>query len=113
MASHSASTGVRSGRAHIADLVRSSIPPMHPAGRPIVAGALAGTLGLRFLLRTVGLRGAGAVVGRVGLTATAACALFFREPRRVSPTDSALVLAPANGLISLIDDAVPPAELNL
>ncbi len=86
---------------------------MHPGGKPVVAGALAGTLGLRFLLRAIGLRGAGAVVGRVGLTATAACALFFREPRRVSPTDSALVLAPADGLISLIEDAVPPAELGL
>src|SRR3954466_11162605 len=106
MASRSTSTGKGSGHSHLADLVRTSIPPMHPGGRPIVAAVFAASLGLRFVLRAVGLRSAAAVVSRVGLTATAAGALFFRAPRRVSPTDSALVVAPADGLISLIEDAV-------
>ncbi|MDQ2738484.1 MAG: phosphatidylserine decarboxylase, partial [Actinomycetota bacterium] len=38
---------------------------------------------------------------------------FFRAPRRVTPTDTSLVVAPADGLISLIEEAVPPAELGL
>ncbi len=98
---------------HLVQLVRSSIPPIHRGGRPIVLGALAGSLGLRFVLRTIGLRRFGSTIGRIGLTGTAASALFFRAPRRVTPTDTSLVVAPADGLISLIEDAVPPAELGL
>ena len=113
MPSGSQSPGGSAGRSHLAQLIRSSVPPMHPAGKPIVLGALAGSLGLRLAFRAVGLRKAGSFVARYGLTATAACALFFRAPRRVSPTDSGLVVAPADGLISLIEEAVPPAELGL
>jgi phosphatidylserine decarboxylase len=98
---------------HLSQLVRSSIPPIHRGGRPIVLGALAGSLGVRFLLRTVGLRRLGSTVGRIGLTGTVASALFFRAPRRVTPTDTATVVAPADGLISLIQEAAPPAELGL
>lgn len=98
---------------HLIQLVRSSIPPIHRGGRLIVLGALAGSLGLRFALRTIGFRRFGSAVGRIGLTATAASALFFRAPRRVTPTDPSLVVAPADGLISLIEEAVPPAELGL
>ncbi len=101
------------GGAHLVQLVRSTIPPIHPGGRPLVMGALAGSLAARHLLRSVGLKRVGSLVGRVGLGATAASALFFRAPRRVTPTGSHLVVAPADGLVSLIEDAVPPAELGL
>ena len=53
------------------------------------------------------------LVRAVGLTAAGACAGFFRHPPRVPPTRPGLVVAPADGLITLIDEAVPPAELNL
>ncbi|MET3804372.1 phosphatidylserine decarboxylase [Nakamurella sp. UYEF19] len=113
MASGSSTQGESAGGSHLVQLIRSSVPPIHPGGRPIVLGALAGSLGLRFLLRTVGLRRFGSTVGRIGLTGTAASALFFRAPKRVTPLDTALVVAPADGLISLIEDAVPPPELGL
>ena len=113
MASGSTSAERPGAGLHLAQLVRSTIPPLHPGGRPIVFGALAGSLGARLLLRTVGLKRLGSSVGRIGLTATAASALFFRCPDRVTPTGSALVVAPADGLISLIEQAVPPAELGL
>jgi phosphatidylserine decarboxylase len=113
MASGSPSAGSTAGGSHLAQLIRSTVPPMHPGGKPIVYGALAGSLGLRFLLRSVGLRKFGSLVGRVGLIGTAASALFFRSPRRVTPTGTALVVAPADGLISLIEQAVPPAELGV
>ena len=113
MASGSPSSGEAATGSHLVQLIRSTVPPVHPGGRPIVLGALGGTLGLRFLLRTVGLRRLGSAVGRIGLTATAASALFFRAPRRVTPVDTALVVAPADGLVSLIEDAIPPAELGL
>lgn len=103
----------RNHSAHLVGLIRGTVPPLHPGGRPIVAGALAATLGSRFLLRRVGLRGLGRGVGRLGLGLTAASAVFFRSPRRVPPTGAGLVVAPADGIVSLIEAAVPPPELGL
>lgn len=76
---------------------------MHPAGLPFVAGGLGlAAAGHRHRwLRTTGLAGAGA------------CALFFRHPPRVPPTRPGLVVAPADGRITLIDKAAPPAELGM
>ena len=99
--------------AHLIGLIRSTIPPIHPGGRPIVIGAAAATLGARFLLRAVGLRRTSRTVGRIGLGATAASAAFFRAPVRVRPVADGVVIAPADGLVSLIEDAVPPPELGL
>ncbi|WP_029136044.1 phosphatidylserine decarboxylase [Nakamurella lactea] len=116
MAKHADQTGgdgAGTGAAHILDLVRQAIPPMHPGGRPIVAGVAGATLGLRLLLRSFGLRRAGRFVGRTGLIGTAATALFFRVPNRVTPAGVGTVVAPADGLIAVVDEAVPPAELGL
>lgn len=99
--------------AHTAVLIREAVPPMHPGGRPIVFGVAGATIVGRFVLRKVGLRRLGSAFTRFGGLATAACALFFRAPVRVTPTEAGLVVAPADGLISLIEDAVPPAELGL
>ncbi|MDG5486615.1 phosphatidylserine decarboxylase [Mycolicibacterium gadium] len=94
---------IQSGPARFAALVRSSIPPMHPAGLPFVGASLAvAALGYR----SRWLR-------RAGLTSAAANAAFFRHPPRVPPTRPGLVVAPADGLICLIQEAVPPAELGL
>jgi phosphatidylserine decarboxylase len=85
------------------DLVRSTVPPLHPAGLPFIAGGL-------------GVAAAGRKVGWVrsaGLGAAAFSALFFRHPPRVPPTRPGVVVAPADGLVTLIDEAEPPAELNL
>lgn len=101
------------GGSHLADLIRSTVPPIHPGGRPIVLGALAGTLGIRVALQSVGFKRLGRAVGRVGIAGTAASALFFRAPRRVTPTLDGVVVAPADGLVSLIEQAVPPPELGL
>jgi phosphatidylserine decarboxylase len=85
------------------DLVRSTVPPVHPAGLPFIAGGLG--------LAAVGRKHR--LVRNVGLTAAGACAGFFRHPPRVPPTRPNLVVAPADGLVTLIDEATPPAELNL
>lgn len=98
---------------HMFDLVRATIPPMHPGGRPVVTAVAGGSLALRALLRAAGLRRTGSAIGRLGLASAAGTALFFRVPRRVPPTDRSAVVAPADGLVSLISTAAPPAETGL
>ncbi|MEV8611128.1 phosphatidylserine decarboxylase [Amycolatopsis sp. NPDC051373] len=89
---------------HAVQLARETIPPMHPAGRPFVFGGLAATLVLRRFSKRLGL---------VGALATAATAAFFREPARVAPQRDNIAVASADGLVSLIEEAVPPPELGL
>ena len=49
----------------------------------------------------------------IGLALTIWCALFFRDPVRVTPVSSSLVISPADGRISAVGLAVPPRELGL
>jgi phosphatidylserine decarboxylase len=89
--------------ARLVELVQSTIPPVHRAGFPFIAGGL----GLALLgRRNRWLRA-------TGVTAAAASGAFFRHPPRVPPTRPGLVVAPADGRVTLIDEVVPPAELNL
>lgn len=98
---------------HLAALIRSTVPPMHPGGRPIVLGILGAGLLSRGLLRRIGLQRTGRFLGRTGLAVAGASAVFFRNPRRVAPVERGLVVAAADGVVSLIEDAIPPAELGL
>ena len=84
-------------------LVRSTVPPVHPAGLPFIAaglGVAAAGRRHRWLRNT-------------GLIAAGACGGFFRHPTRVAPTRPGVVVAPADGLVTLIEKARPPAELNM
>jgi phosphatidylserine decarboxylase len=92
-----------SGPARLVALVRSTIPPMHPAGLPFVGASLA--------VAAVGRRNRWLL--RAGLTSAAVNAAFFRHPPRVPPTRPGVVVAPADGLVCLIEEATPPAELGL
>lgn len=94
---------LQSGPERLAALVRSSVPPLHSAGLPFVGASLAvAALGRKRRW-----------VRRAGLLAAGANAAFFRHPPRVPPTRPGVVVAPADGLVCLIQDAVPPAELGL
>jgi len=90
--------------AHLITLTRSVVPPMHPAGRPFVAGAAAASLLARRLSRRLGL---------LGFVLTGAIAWFFREPKRVTPTRPGLAVAAADGTVSHVVLASPPPELGL
>jgi phosphatidylserine decarboxylase len=50
-------------------------------------------------------------VRRAGLAAAGANAGFFRHPPRTPPSRPGLVVAPADGLVCLIEDSAPPPEL--
>ena len=83
--------------------MRSTIPPIHPAGRPFIAAGLAVAVAGR---NYRWLR-------RAGLLAAGACAGFFRHPPRVPPARPGAIVAPADGEICVIDSAAPPAELSM
>ncbi len=80
-----------------------SWPPIHPEGR-------------KFGIAVVGL----ALVAAFFAWETIAWPLaflslgvfaFFRDPERVVPQDDRAIVAPADGLVSLISEVEPPAEL--
>ncbi len=52
-------------------------------------------------------------LGWLGVMATAWCCYFFRDPDRVTPLRDGLIIAPADGRISLIEEVSPPPELEL
>lgn len=94
---------MKSGPQRLVALVRSSVPPVHPAGLPFISAGLA--------VAAVGRKNRW--VRRAGLAAAAANAGFFRHPPRRPPTRPGVVVAPADGLICLIEEAEPPPELGL
>ena len=80
-----------------------SWPPVHPEGRKFGAAAavltaIAALLGWQVLAWPLALL-------------TFCVLAFFRDPQRVTPRDDRLIIAPADGLITLIQKVPPPAEL--
>ena len=49
----------------------------------------------------------------LGLVLTCWCIYFFRDPERVTPTRKGLVISPADGVVQMIEEAVPPSELDM
>lgn len=80
------------------------IVPMHPEGRKFVAIFGIVTLAL-FLVADV--------LGWIGVGLTVWCYYFFRDPVRASPSRDGLIVSPADGIVSLIEKAVPPTELGM
>ncbi len=79
-------------------------PPVHPEGRKFGLLAAAVTLILWFGLDW---ELAGWLMAGVTLWVLA----FFRDPSRVTPQQDDLVVAPADGLITLIEKVAPPPEM--
>jgi phosphatidylserine decarboxylase len=52
-------------------------------------------------------------LGWLGALATAWCVFFFRDPDRITPARGNLVVSPADGLVQMIQPAVPPSELGM
>ncbi len=84
---------------------RYKIPAMHPEGRKFVGIAAVAVLVAGFVLNLTSLAWL-----LTGLTVWIAA--FFRDPIRVTPIDPALIVSPADGLVSLITNVEPPRQLS-
>lgn len=89
---------------NLKDIIKPVLVPIHPEGWGFVALFFIVTLVLG-LLWTPFL-----VIGGI---LTAWCYYFFRDPKRVTPTQEGLVISPADGLVQSIEMALPPAELEM
>ncbi|MEQ6203447.1 phosphatidylserine decarboxylase [Sulfitobacter sp. HNIBRBA2951] len=78
--------------------------PMHKEGRKFVAAFAAISVVLGLIWDPLFWIGAGLTVW---------CYYFFRDPVRIIPQQEGLVISPADGVVSLIEDVVPPADMGL
>lgn len=86
------------------DAIRSVLVPIHKEGWRFVA-VFAAISALLFW--------AWAPLGWIGAVLTGWCAYFFRDPERVTPARDGLVVSPADGVVQMITNAVPPPELGM
>ena len=85
--------------------LRLVVAKPHPAGHPFIWGGVAAfVLGWLFL---------GDWLAWPGLLFTLFCLYFFRDPERVPPARRGAVVAPADGKVVMVGQAVPPEELGL
>ncbi|HKO71712.1 MAG TPA: phosphatidylserine decarboxylase [Bradyrhizobium sp.] len=83
--------------------VKWRFPSVHPEGRKYVVIAAAVTLALYTLVSHF--------LGWVLVGGTIWVATFFRDPVRTTPRGDKLIVAPADGLITMIARVGPPPEL--
>lgn len=87
-----------------ADMLSTVVKPIHREGYKFIPVFAVATLVLFLIWQPLGWIG-------VGLTVW--CYYFFRDPDRQTPMREGLLVSPADGVISLIEPAVPPAELEM
>jgi phosphatidylserine decarboxylase len=84
--------------------IRSQLAPVHREGLPFIG---------MFALASLILFWLWSPLGWLATVATLWCVYFFRDPERVTPLREGIVVAPADGKVSRITNAVPPADLYL
>ena len=84
--------------------IRGQLVPVNREGYRFIGG---------FALASLVLSWVWTPLGWIGLVLTVWCVLFFRDPERVTPVREGIIVAPADGRISRIIQAVPPPELGL
>lgn len=85
-------------------MLRYVFHPIHSAAWPFVAVAA---------LLTVGLATIHAALAAIGLAAVGFCLYFFRDPYRTTPTREGLIVAAADGVVTAIEQAAPPPEMDM
>ena len=73
-------------------------------GWPFIAGFAVASLVLGLIF---------APLGWIGAVLTGWCGYFFRDPDRVTPSRPGLIVSPADGVLQRIEQAPPPAELDM
>lgn len=86
------------------DLLKSVITPIHKEGYVFI---------MIFAGISVVLAVFSSIFGVLGLVATLWCIYFFRDPERVTPDREGLIISPADGVVSAIEQVSAPAELNM
>lgn len=86
------------------DTIRSVLVPIHREGWKFIA---------LFAIATLVLFWIATPLGWLGVILTCWCAYFFRDPARVTPTRDGLLISPADGVVQMIERAVPPEELGM
>src|ERR1700756_4481520 len=84
--------------------IRSQLVPIHREGYPFIGGFALASLIFFWLWSPLGW---------LGTLATLWCAYFFRDPPRVTPVRDGIVVAPADGRLSQIVNAMPPKKVDL
>lgn len=80
------------------------LPPIHKEGYKFVS---------IFAIVTVVLGAVSSFLFYLGVALTVWCYYFFRDPKRHISQLEGLVVSPADGVVCVIDKAIPPAELGL
>ncbi len=86
------------------EVLTSIFAPIHREGHRFIAIFIAVTMVL-FLIYDP--------LGWIGVLLTCWCAYFFRDPARITPERSGLVISPADGVVSAIVQVPPPVELDM
>ena len=86
------------------EFLKPVLVPIHSAGWPFIAIFAVVTLAVGWLWTPF------LVIGGI---LTAWCTYFFRDPVRHTPTREGLIISPADGVVQMITDAVPPSELEM
>lgn len=80
-------------------------PAVHPEARKFAAVAAVACIGAAIM-------GWSLLAWPLGILTYCICA-FFRDPLRVTPKGEGLIVAPADGLVTLIQKVSPPRELSM
>lgn len=88
----------------LVDSVTKAFVPIHREGWPFIAISLVTTVVIGWFVDPLFW---------IGLILTGWVCYFFRDPARVTPVAEALVVSPADGVVSQVGPARPPEELNL
>ncbi|MDC0196063.1 phosphatidylserine decarboxylase [Gammaproteobacteria bacterium] len=85
-------------------MLKSIFVPINRAGWPFIAIFFSLTVIATYFSESLGW---------FGVILTIWCVYFFRDPVRFTPTRDGLIISPADGVVQMIEEAIPPEELEM